>query len=93
VPASDRFLTVAIVEPTATSLEPLTIKPCLDKLHHNPSPTVVSNRRAEVLYRDLPGLKQGPANAGDPYLRDVARAVVGELAVEARSDRNYRLDR
>jgi hypothetical protein len=86
------FLTVAIVEPTATSLEPLTVKPCLGRLHHNPSPAVVSNRRAEVLYRDLPGLKQGPANAGDPYLRDVARAV-GELAVEARSDRNDRLDR
>jgi hypothetical protein len=86
------FLTVAIVEPTATSLDPLTVKPCLGRLHHNPSPAVVSNRRAEVLYQDLPGLKQGPANARDSYLRDVARAV-GELAVEARSDRNDRLDR
>jgi hypothetical protein len=86
------FLTVVIVEPTATSLEPLTVKPCLGRLHHNPSPTVISNRRAEVPYRDLPGLKQGPSDAGDPYLRDVARAV-GELAVEARSDRNDRLYR
>jgi hypothetical protein len=92
VPASDQFLTVAIVEPTATSLGLLTVKPCLGRLHHNPSPAVVSNHRAEVLYRDLPGLKQGPANAGDPYLREVARAV-GELSVEARSDRNDRLDR
>jgi hypothetical protein len=85
------FLTVAIVEPTATSIEPLTVKPCLGRLHHNPSPAVVSNRRVEVLYRDLPGLKQVPANAGDSYLRDVARAVC-ELAVEARSDRNDLLD-
>jgi hypothetical protein len=86
------FLTVAIVEPTSTSLEPLTVKPCLGRLNHNPIPAVVSNRLAEVLYCDLPGLKQGPANAGYPYLRDAARAV-GELAVEARSNRNDHLDR
>jgi hypothetical protein len=86
------FLTVTVVEPSATALEPLTLKPCLGKLHHVPSPAVISSRREEILYRDLPGLKHGPSNAGDPYLRDVARAV-GDLAVEARSDRNDRQDR
>jgi hypothetical protein len=86
------FLTVTVVEPSATALEPLTLKPCLGKLHHVPSPAVISSRREEVLYRDLPGLKHGPSNAGDPYLRDVARAV-GDLAVEARSDRDDRQDR
>jgi hypothetical protein len=86
------WLTVANTGPSVTALEPVNLKQCLGRVHCIPSQAVVSSRRSEVLYRDLLGLKATPGGGGDPYLRDVARAV-GDLAVEFRADHSDRQDR
>jgi hypothetical protein len=86
------WLTVALTDPSATAPETVNLKPCLGRLHFSPSPAIIISRRAEILYRDLPVLNATPGGGGDPYLRDVARAV-GDLAVEARANRNDRHDR
>jgi hypothetical protein len=86
------WLTVAFTDPSAMAPETVNLKPCLGRLHFSPSPAVVSSRRAEVLYQDLPAINATPGGGGYPYLRDVVRAV-GHFAVEARADRDDRHDR
>jgi hypothetical protein len=58
------WLMVAITEPSSTNLEPVNLKQCLGRVHYAPSPAVVSSRRSEVLYQDLPGLKATPGGGG-----------------------------
>jgi hypothetical protein len=60
------WLTVALTNPSATAPETVNLKPCLGRLHFTPSPAVVSSRRAEFLYRDLPALNATPGGGGDP---------------------------
>jgi hypothetical protein len=87
------FLTVALVKPSDGVSIPLTMHTCVGKPGYVPSPAVVSYRRDQLLYHDLPALMPvtNPIPASDPALSDVARGM-RDMVTEARLDRNDRND-
>jgi hypothetical protein len=86
------FLTISLVEPSATRREPWTLQPQA-KAGYVPGPMATSYRREHVLYCDLPVLRPGltATITCDPALVDVDRGMRNMVA-EARSERNDRLD-
>jgi hypothetical protein len=69
------FLTVALVNPSAPNVPPLTLQPCVGNAGYFPIPAVVSYRQQQLMYCDIPTLMPtsttGPAS--DPALFDVCR--------------------
>jgi hypothetical protein len=87
------FLTISLVEPSATRQEPWTLQPQAVKAGYVPVPMATSYRREHVLYCDLPVLRPGltATTTCDPALVDVARCM-RYMVAEVRSERNDRLD-
>jgi hypothetical protein len=87
------FLTVALVKPYEDNIPPLTLQPCVGIAGYVPSTRLVSHRRQNYLYRDLPGLIPASAttSSSDPALVNVSRGM-RDMVIEARLHRNERSD-